>query len=391
MPWQEVKPMDQRVLFIADYLRQVDSFSGLCRRYGISRKTGYKWVGRYRAEGIEGLEDQSRRPRGSSLATPYAIREAVVELRTKGPEAAGPKKIRALLEGRFPGENLPSKTTIYKILKARGLIEERRRRHRVPPQRQPFAPVRAPNEVWSTDFKGQFKMGDGQLCYPLTVMDHDSRFLLGCKGLESVAYAGVQPEFERLFREYGLPWRMRSDNGVPFATRSAGGLSRLSIWWIRLGITPERIEPGKPQQNGRHERMHLTLKSSTTRPPAENRGAQQKRFDRFIEQYNEERPHEALGQKPPVSCYEHSSRPFPERLPELEYPSYFDVQKVCSNGIIYWRGLRVYVSHKLDQEWVGLEPVGEALWGVYFGPVRIGGFDEREVKGKKEDYLTLKL
>ena len=391
MPWRNVKPMDEKILFIADHLRQQGDFSALCERYGISRKTGYKWVKRYRTAGLEGLEERSRRPHAVAGEIPYAIRKAIIELRGHGCELAGPKKIQALLSRRFADQPIPSKTTIYNVLKREGLLEPRRRRRRVQPSPHGLATATTPNELWSADFKGQFKMGNGRWCYPLTVMDHASRYLLGCQGLDGTRFAETRAVFERLFQEYGLPNRLRTDNGVPFASTATGGLSHLSIWWIRLGIMPERIEPGQPQQNGRHERMHRTLKLAVTHPPAANGAAQQEQFDRFRIRYNEQRPHEALGQRSPQSCYTPSSRSYPNRLPELEYPGYFQRQKVSCNGVAYWTGRRIYISYLLAGEWVGLEEMDDGIWAVYFGPVRLGVFDERQTKGRLNDYLTLKV
>lgn len=391
MPWKEIRPMDEKILFIADHLRAPGNFSQLCERYGISRKTGYKWVERYQAEGIEGLEERSRKPHAMAGEIPYAIRKAVIDLRRQGRDPLGPKKIQALLSQHFPDQPVPSKTSIYNVLKREGMLEPKRRKRRVQPSHHRLATASAPNELWSADYKGQFKMGNGRWCYPLTVMDHASRYLLGCQGLDGTRFVETRAVFERLFREYGLPERMRTDNGVPFATTATGGLSQLSVWWIRLGILPERIEPGQPQQNGRHERMHRTLKLAVTHPPAANQSAQQVQFDRFRMHYNEERPHEGLGQRCPHSCYSHSTRPYPERLPELEYPGYFHCQKVSANGIAYWTGKRIYIGYLLAGERVGLEEVGDGIWAVYFGPVRLGLFDERQTKGRLNDYLTLKV
>jgi transposase InsO family protein len=382
--------MDEKILFIADHLRETGSFVQLCERYGISRKTGYKWVERYQTEGIEGLEERSRRPHVAAGEIPYAIRKAVIELRRQGREPLGPKKIQALLSRRFPDQPVPSKSSIYNVLKREGMLEPRRRRRRVQPSVHRLATATVPNELWSADYKGQFKLGNGRWCYPLTVMDHASRYLLGCQGLDGTRLAETKAVFERLFRECGMPDRIRTDNGVPFASTAIGGLSQLSVWWIRLGILPERIEPGQPQQNGRHERMHRTLKRAVTHPPAENQSAQQVQFDHFRIQYNEQRPHEGLGQRSPQSCYHPSERRYPERLPELEYPGYFHCQKVSANGIAYWTGRRIYIGYLLAGEQVGLEEVDDGIWAVYFGPVRLGSFDERQTKGRLDDYLTLK-
>lgn len=391
MPWKEVKPMEQKVLFIADYLREVSSFTELCAYYGISRKTGYKWIHRYQQLGMDGLVEQSRSPTTCPTKTPYRIQQAIIELRQQFQTRPGAKKLRVLLAKRYPDEVIPSKSTIYNILSRAGLVQARRRRRRVTPYAQPFAAVKQVNGLWSVDYKGQFKLGNGQWCYPLTVMDHQSRYLCGCEALKGTRLKETQAAFIHLFRQYGLPERIRSDNGVPFASTARGGLSRLSLWWIKLGILPERIEPGKPQQNGRHERMHLTLKEAATRPPSANMKAQQRRLDSFRAEYNEQRPHEALGQKTPASCYSPSLRPYPKHLPKLHYPDYFEVRKVSSNGVVYWHNKMVYVSHLLKGEPVGLEQVDDGIWNVYFGPITLGRFDERDIKGKTVPYITVKV
>jgi hypothetical protein len=238
----------------------------------------------------------------------------------------------------------------------------------------------APNAVWTADFKGEFKTRDGVYCYPLTVCDGYSRALLACRGLPSTRTAGARPVFERLFREHGLPARIRSDNGVPFATIALGRLSALSAWWLRLGILPDLIEPSSPQQNGAHERMHRTLKAEATRPPTASMAAQQRVFDRFRREYNEERPHEALGQVTPASRYAPSPRPYPARLPPLEYPAHWEVRRVSRNGGVRWYDAWVNVSHVLAEEYVGFEEVDAGVWNVAFGPLVLGRFDERTLK-----------
>jgi len=246
-----------------------------------------------------------------------------------------------------------------------------------------------PNEIWTADFKGHFKTRDGRYCYPLTIADGFSRYLLGCKALLSTAHESAYTTFRRTFQEYGLPRIIRTDNGVPFATSAICRLSRLSAWWIRLGIYPELIEPGKPQQNGRHERMHKTLKAETTRPPAANLRGQQRAFNRFVQEFNDLRPHEALGQTTPSSCYHYSQRPMPDKLPQLEYPQHWEVRLVSRNGGIRWSCKWVNVSQVLGGEYVGLEEIDDGLWSVYYGPIRLGRFNERELKiedalGRKE-------
>lgn len=394
MPWIERRPMDQKVMFIADYLRGGQTFSELCIMYSISRKTGYKWVNRYMETGLDGLQERSRRPANSPHRVTYTIRKAVVDLRKEkrvGSTPLGPKKIKALLGERHLLWGIPSETTIYNILKAEGLVSSRKTRRRVFPGQRPFSPVRQVNDVWTTDFKGEFRTGDGCWCYPLTVMDHESRFLLGCQIFDGTKFAETKNAFTRLFREYGLPWRIRSDNGTPFASIAAGGLSRLSKWWIRLGITPERIDPGKPQQNGRHERMHKTLKEDTVIPPAASAARQQELFDAFRREYNYERPHESLGQKPPASYYKSSDRIMPEKLPELNYPGHFKEVLVQSNGVIHHQGHRVYISGLLKSEKLGLEEVADGVWEAYFGPLKLGSFNMRNTKRPRNDYLKLNV
>ena len=390
MPWKDERPMDQRLLFVADHMRELYKFNELCSRYGVSRKTGYKWVERYERDGVEGLEERTRRPLTQPTQLPYAMRQSIIELRGSRRTELGPKKIQARLRERYPDRSPPSRTTIYNVLKRAGLIPSRRTRRRVSPGAVVVDGINTPNGLWSADFKGQFLTNDARWCYPLTVMDHASRYVLGCHGLPSTRGLPARAVFERLFRHYGLPERMRTDNGVPFASLGTGGLSRLSIWWIRLGIVPERITPGRPQQNGRHERMHRTLKRAVTQPPAMNLRAQQRRFNAFCHHYNTERPHEALEQRTPASVYTASARSYPQRLPELIYPSYMQTRRVSHNGVIYWNAWQIYIGYLLAGEEIGIEPIGDGLWQIHFGPVGLGGFDERNLKSGGY-YLTLKL
>lgn len=391
MPWKEVNPMQQRVFFITDYLRQTMSLSGLCAQYGISRKTGYKWVERYRSTGLTGLTEPSSRPLSSPGKTPYRIEQSIIELRQQFMDPPGAKKIHTLLARHYSSELIPSKSTIYNILNRAGLVEKRRRKRRVSPYPQPFAVVSQVNELWSVDYKGQFKLRNGQWCYPLTVMDHQSRYLCACEALQGTRLKDTKAAFIKLFREYGLPRRIRSDNGTPFASTSCGGLSRLSIWWLRLGILPERIEPGKPQQNGQHERMHRTLKRAATRPPSRSMKAQQRRLDRFSQEYNHQRPHESLDQQTPASQYSASTRPYPRRLPDMEYPNYYETRQVRYNGLINLRNKQIYISNLLHHETIGLEEVDDGIWSVYFGPIKIGAFNERQKTGKTDSYISIKV
>lgn len=376
MPWRETLLMDQRVQFIADYQREVFDLADLARRYGISRKTAYKWIDRYEAEGPPGLRDRSRRPAHCPHETPTAIVHALLDLRRRHP-TWGAKKLLKVLATRQPTWLLPARSTVCDQLDRAGLVTTPPRR-RVPghPGR-PLTAMTAPNGIWTADFKGQFKTRNGLYCYPLTIVDGFSRYLLACQGLLSTAVVGARPTFLRLFREYGLPDMIRTDNGVPFATTALGRLSTLSVWWIRLGILPELIEPASPQQNGRHERMHRTLKAEATRPPSANLQAQQVRFNRFRQEYNDDRPHEALDQETPASCYRPSKRELPRHLAPMEYPGHFEVRLVSRNSGIRWKKRWVCVTHTLAGEYVGLEEIGDGLWDVYFGPVKLGRMDER--------------
>jgi len=383
--------MDQKVLFLSDYLREVHSFTELCRNYDISRKTGYKWVERYLEHGPEGLKERRRTPQNNPLKTAHTIRKEIIALRKRGQIRLGPKKIQSLLLRKYDENDIPSKTTIYNILRDEGLIKPRKGKKRVPRFPRPFDPVKDPNDVWTVDFKGQFLTRDKAWCYPLTVMDHQSRYLLGCRGLGQIKTADVRRELEIIFREYGLPNRIRTDNGVPFASHSLGGISHLSKWWIRLGILPERIKPGRPQENGIHERMHRTLKDAAIQPPGRTRNHQQKLFDEFQAEYNEQRPHEALGQKTPASEYRKSSRSMPKHLPELEYPGHYRTARVISQGTVYCFGCMIYVGHVITGETVGMEEVKDGIWDVYFGPIRLGYFDLRDKSKNIYGYCSLKV
>jgi putative transposase len=376
MPWRETLLMDQRVQFIADYQRDLFDVADLARRYGISRKTAYKWIDRYDAGGPAGLVDRSRRPAQSPQATPARVVEALLDVRRHHP-SWGAKKLLKVVSMRQPTWTLPARSTVCDLLDRAGLITTPRRRAVPAHPGRALIPMTAPNGTWTADFKGQFKTRNGVYCYPLTIVDGDSRYLLACHGLLSTAIAGARPIFRRLFQEHGLPGIIRTDNGVPFATTALGRLSTLSVWWIRLGIRPELIAPASPQQNGRHERMHRTLKAEATRPPSATLRAQQVRFNRFREDYNHDRPHEALNQETPASHYQPSPRELPLRLPPLAYPGHFEVRLVSRNSGIRWKKRWLCVTHTLAGEYVGLEEVGDGLWDVYFGPIKLGRMDER--------------
>ena len=379
MPWREASPMDQRTQFIADFLRDALSLTELCALYGVARKTGYKWIDRYLRHGPAGLEERSRRPRRSPNQTSDEIVSAILAARRRHPTWGG-KKLLALLHKRQPRWPLPGRSTACDILKRHGMVPIKRYRRRIGHPGKPTSEILAPNDVWSADYKGPFRTGDERYCYPLTVADGFSRYLLGCQALVSTAGEGAKLIFTRLFQEYGLPKRIRSDNGVPFATNTLARLSTLSAWWVRLGILPELIEPGRPAQNGRDERMHRTLKAETTRPAAGSLAAQQRKFNVFRQEFNHERPHEALDQQTPASCYTPSPRPMPARLPPLEYPDRFEVRYVSANGGIRWNSRWVNVSIVCVGEYVGLEEIDDGIWNVYFGPLKLGRLHERRMR-----------
>ncbi len=379
MPWSQTSPMDQKTQFIADYLRDSLSIIELCELYGISRKTAYKWIDRYLRYGPCGLEERSRRPHGSPNATAEELVQAILEARRRHP-SWGAKKLLTILTKRHARWAFPGRSTVCDILSPHGMVPKKRQRRRIGHPGRPTSSILAPNDVWSADAKGQFKTGDGRYCYPLTVADGFSRYLLGCQGLASTAVAEAKPVVPRLFQEYGLPRRIRTDNGVPFATNTLARLSQCSAWWVRLGILPEFIEPGKPQQNGRHEHMHKTLKAETARPPAGSLAAQQRTFNRFREEFNTQRPHEALDMQTPASVYEPSPRDMPNKLPPLEYPDRFEVRFVSANGGIRWNSDWVNVSTVCAGAYVGLEEIDDGVWNVYFGPLKLGRLLERHMR-----------
>jgi putative transposase len=376
MPWQETSFMDQRIQFIGDYQRGLLPVTELAERFGISRKTAYKWIDRYEDGGSPSLTDRSRRPLLCPHATSQDVVTAVLDARRHHPRW-GAKKLLRILRRKAPGTTWPARSTVCDLLKRHDLVPKTRRRPPLSHPGRPLTPMTEPNAIWTADFKGQFKTRDGEYCYPLTLADGYSRYLLACQGLRSTAVALARPTFQRVFEEYGLPWIIRTDNGVPFATTALGRLSLLSVWWIRLGIYPELIEPAHPEQNGRHERMHRTLKAEATRPPSGNLPAQQVRFNRFRREYNDERPHEALGQETPASVYQPSSRLLPRTLAPLEYPGHFEVRLVSRNSGIRWKHHWVCVTHTLAGEYVGLEEIDDGIWEVYFGPLKLGRLDER--------------
>jgi len=384
MPWSETTAMEQKVQFIRDWRAARHTVADLCRLYDISRKTGYKWIERYLDEGPDGLLERSHTADAVHNKTPTEVEHALLQLRQRHP-SWGPKKLLHILSERQPHLSLPGRSTVADILSRNGLIIRRPRRRTVGHPGKPAKPILLPNDCWSADFKGQFKTGDGLYCYPLTVTDNYSRYLLECQALQGTLLEPSKIVFTRLFKEYGLPLRIRTDNGVPFASHTLGRLSRLSAWWVRLGIVPEFIEPGRPQQNGKHERMHRTLKDETTKPPAANSRAQQRKFNAFKREFNEVRPHEALDMNTPAQLYQSSNRPMPDKLPPLEYPDRFEVRYVSANGGIRWKHQWVNVTTTLVEQYVGLEEIDDGLWDVYFGPLKLGRLLERHMR--IEDHL----
>jgi putative transposase len=380
MPWREVKPMDQKIRFISDFLNGYFNIAELCIRFGISRTTGYKWINRYKASGRpDALFDLSRRPHHSPTRTSDEVVRLLLSVRDKHP-FWGPRKILCVISEQYPELTLPAESTVALILKRNGYIKPRRKRIKRYHPGRPLTVITRPNEVWTADFKGHFKTQDGLYCYPLTIADGHSRYLFSIDGMLSPLQKPVKTVFKYLFEEYGLPEKIRTDNGSPFASVALGRLSRLSAWWIRLGIIPELIEPGCPEQNGRHERMHKTLKYETTIPPAMNLKKQQQRFDVFRQEYNHIRPHEALDMKPPVKVYQSSPRKLPSHLPQLEYPAHYEVRRVSKNCGIRWKHKRVCVSQVLAGDYVGLEEIDDGAWDMYYGPVWLGRFFEKLMK-----------
>jgi putative transposase len=372
MPWRKGCVEDQKLLFVADCLRGEEPMTVLCERYGISRETGYVLKRRFLAEGPNGLTERSRAPLRHGRATPAEQVVRLIEARKCRPHW-GPKKLLARLRQEYPELTWPSASTGSEILRREGLSQPRRRRRRALTLEQPFGAVTAANDAWCIDFKGWFRTGDGRRCHPLTVSDAFSRYLLAVEAMDPVGEA-VQAKMDELFRQHGLPVAIRSDNGTPFASSAAGGLSRLSARWAKMGIRLERIWPGKPQQNGRHERMHGTLKPEACQPPAATSADQQVRFNAFRQEFNLERPHEALGQRPPAQFYRPSPRPFVEPIGDLDYGD-DQVRRVRSTGEIRWRGSLIFLSEVIVGETVGVKQRPDGHWLIRFADVPLGLVD----------------
>jgi len=366
--------MEERLRFVARLL-EGESMSEACRSFGISRKTGYKIFNRYKESGLEALSDRSRRPVRYANQLPMQLEQMIVRCKKEKPHW-GARKIRELLVRRLAGDvRIPAKSTVHAVLDRHGLVKRARQRRRNKAKGTLLSEARAPNDLWCTDFKGEFKLGNGRYCYPLTVTDQASRLLLLCEALESTKEVGAFDSFLRLFQERGLPDAIRSDNGLPFASPNGlYNLSKLAVWWLRLGIAIERIKPGHPQQNGRHERMHLTLKKETTRPPGTNSLQQQARFDDFLKEFNEERPHEALAMQCPAERYSPSKRPY-KGLPEIQYPFHDRDILVTSCGRICMHRKKINISTVLAGQRLGIKEVDDAIWLVSFMHYDLGYID----------------
>ena len=377
MPWLETSPVEQRERFILDHRHELYTMAELCARYGISRKTGYKWLARFDDGGRQGLEDRRRAPHCCPHRIAADVAAVICAARRQHP-SWGPAKLLAWLQPRYPAMDLPAISTAGDLLARRGLVKKRRRRRHyqhpgvVPPI------TTQPNDLWTADFKGHFRTRDGLYCYPLTIADQHTRYLLACHGLLSTKGHGVRPVFDRLFREYGLPRAIRTDNGVPFATCGIHGLSQLNVWWLRLGIQHQRILPASPQQNGAHERMHKTLKGEAIRPPRSTLITQQRAFNNFRRLYNDERPHEALHDRTPASLYRPSRREYSGALPPVEYPGHFIVKRVTNAGTIRLKKRLLFIANSLKQHPVGLEEVDDGIWSIHFCHVLLGRVDERD-------------
>lgn len=377
MPWKVQTPMSGRRQFVDEYVRRTVSMTALCACYGISRRIGYKWVTRFLAEGDRQLLDRSRRPLTSPWSVDPELAALLLEARQRHP-TWGPRKILDYLTPRHPLAVWPAASTIGTLFKRHGLVRPRRRRSKPGHPGRPTTPMSAPNVVWTADFKGHFALRGGPRCHPLTIVDGFSRYLLACQALPHPSTVESRPVFHRLFQEYGLPAVIRSDNGAPFATTALHRLSTLSVWWMKLGIRPELIEPASPQQNGRHERMHRTLKAEATRPPAASLRAQQRRFNTFRTEFNTERPHAALGGVTPASVSAPSPRPCPARIVAPEYPEHFTTRYVSTNGGMRFHTQYVTLAPALIGEHVGLDEVADGIWAVYFYDYLLGHLNERE-------------
>jgi transposase InsO family protein len=371
--------MDERIRFVLACEDGIFSVSELCARFDISRKTGYKWLERYAATGVNGLANQSRAPKTTPHKLRDCVAEAIIQARRDHPDW-GARKLLVWLASHRPelADQLPAASTANAVLAGAGLLTPQRGRRRYKHPGGAGLSTTAPNDVWTADFKGQFWLGNGQICYPLTVADGHTRYLLGCTGLSSVEQVGVIPIFTALFNQFGLPQAIRTDNGVPFATSALAGLSKLNVYWLKQGIAHQRIASGRPEQNGRHERMHRTLKAKTTRPAEADIAAQQARFDAFGQEYNTERRHEALGMQVPATLYTRSPRRLPAQESEPNYPSHMQIRWVSNAGTFRFKRHQVFLYRPLIHEYIALEETADGIWSIYFYDVVVARLDERD-------------
>lgn len=375
MAWNETCELKEKIQFISEWSKNELTMTGLCQKFNISRKTGYKIIARYEDGESDCFKQRSRAHHDHPEKTSHHITQILLKTKKRYPHW-GPKKIKAWLEIEKPEKNWPAASTIGDIFKRNGLVKRKKRKYKSPLHSKPFIDCTAPNVVWSADYKGHFRLGANQRhCYPLTISDNYSRYLLGCKALYGTYLKDTWKYFERIFKEYGLPQAIKTDNGKPFASPSLCGLTQLSVWWIKLGIIPERIMPGRPDQNGRHERMHRTLKEATAKPPYLTIERQQSAFNKFQKEYNFERPHEALNNKRPAEIYNLSERRFPKKLPTIEYSSDHLVRKVRYGGEISWNGKNIFISESLRGEHVGLIEIEDGIWQVYFSMIKLAELD----------------
>ncbi len=384
MPWIETEPMNEKVKFISSYLdNNYYSFQELCQRFNISTKTGYKYVNRYEELGVEGLKERSRAPINPGNQMADWVSSCILDVKHQYPFWGG-KKILNWLKQERKEVNWPAKSTIDELLKRKGLVRPAKRKRRVSPYKEPFVLCENPNDTWSIDYKGQFILGNKETCYPLAITDNFRRYLFAVEGMRRISGLSTQQILTNLFIEFGMPQAIRSDNGSPFASHGLAGLSSLSVWLLKLGITPERIRKGHPEENGRHERMHLTLKKETAMPPKKTQREQQKCFDRFKQMFNEERPHEGINFQRPTWLYRSSERQFPQKLRAIEYGAGFqETRKIRTNGTMKWKGKEIFVSETLIGERVGMKPFSEDEWLVHFTSMPIGLFSEKTLKVSK--------
>ena len=374
----ETNVVRERLAFVDDLESGHWSMTELCERYGVSRPTGYKWLARHEAGGDAGLHDDPRAPHTCPHRTSEGQEAVIVAARRE--YGWGAKKLLRVLRTRHPRERWPARSTVNAILERHGLLQKHRRRQTWAHPGAVAVVTHRPNQVWPADFKGQFRTGNGHYCYPLTITDHFSRRVMACHGLRSVKTIEAKPVFRALFCEVGLPEAIRTDNGAPFASTGIHGLAALNVWWMQLGIVHQRITPASPQENGTHERMHRELKRETARPPASTLRMQQRRFDAFRQRYNDERPHEAIGDRTPSTLWVPSRRPYPEHRTYPEYPGHLEIRRVSTAGTFRLLSCQPFLSHALSGEDIGLEEVGDGIWNIVYYSTLLGKIDERTAR-----------